>query len=116
MIDAHRGAFEYDWRARFHLPLRVVGGSMSWGEALRLFRVLATDPSSCIAAALRGWQHPVSREALALFDLFDLEHKKAVKRPTPYPRPWVANERKSRGRGVSREELATILAAARGDA
>lgn len=113
-IDAHRGAFEYDWRARFHLPLTEVGESMTYGEAWRLFLLLSADPSSHVAAAMNGWSFPASREALALFDLFDLQHaSKAKRRPAPYQRPWVANERKRRGRGMPLEELKAVLAATR---
>lgn len=116
MIDAHRGAFEYDWRARFHLPLSVVGKSMSWGEAIRLAEVLAADPSSQMAAALAGWEHPVSREDITLRDLYDLQHmSKAKKRPKPYPRPW-AKERRRLGAGtrLTPDELRAILDAHRG--
>lgn len=62
---------------------------MSWGEALRLAQGLATDPSSMLGSSLAGWEHPVSREALVLMDLFDLQHiSKSKRRPPPYPRPW----------------------------
>lgn len=90
MIDAHRAAFEYEWRARFHLPLDVVGKSMTWGEAWRHTRTLAGDPSSYVAAAVAGWEHPLTREALVLMDLFDLQHLAAnpKRKPKPYPRPW----------------------------
>ena len=87
-VEAHRGAFEYDWRARFHIPFDVPGG-MSWGEAWRLFLILGGDPSSHVAAALNGWQHPASRESLALFDLFDATVRANFRgKPRPYPRPW----------------------------
>lgn len=87
---------------------------MPWGEALRLFDILKNDPSSQIASSIAGWQHPVSREALVLFDLFDVQHmSKAKKRPAPYPRPWLASERKRIGRGMAREQLRALLDAAR---
>lgn len=88
MIDAHKGAFEYDWRTRFHKPLRVVGRSMPWGEADRLTRILAKDTSSQVGAALAGWQYPASRQALAIFDLYDATAGAHFKRPKKYPRPW----------------------------
>lgn len=111
MIDAHRGAFEYDWRARFHLPLSVVGRSMSWGEAIRLSALLARDPASQVAAAVAQWEHPISREDITLRDLYDLQHtSKAKKRPKPYPRPW-SKERRRFGAGtrLSPEQLRAIL-------
>ena len=88
---------------------------MTWGEAWRLYLILAGDPSSQVAAAIQGWTHPVSREALVLFDLLDLQHtSKAKRRPSPYPRPWLANERKRRGRGMPVADLRAILDEARG--
>lgn len=89
---------------------------MPYGEAWRLYLILAADPSSQIAAATHNWSHPVSREALVLADLFDLQHaSKAKRRPSPYPRPWVASERKRRGRGMPREELEALLEATRAE-
>jgi hypothetical protein len=115
LIDAHRGAFEYDWRARFHLPLTVVGKSMSWGEALRLARFLTIDPASAVAAALAGWSFPATREALALMDLYDAHEAGRVGRKArKYPRPWVDQSERSFGRtSLTREELRAILDAHR---
>lgn len=97
MIDRHRGAFEYDWRARFHLPVSVVGKAMSWGEALRLTGILLSDPSSQVAAQYSGWDHPLSRELILLLDLFDLGgYWAAGKKHEPHPmRPVVKKKRKA---------------------
>lgn len=101
MIDAHKGAFEYDWRTRFHEPLTVVGCSMSFGEALRLTQILANDPGSQVGASLSGWSYAADRSDLALRDLFDLTHQIAWakggrkgKTPDPYPRPWPSKDSK----------------------
>lgn len=85
-IEAHRGAFEYDWRTRFHADLWAFG----WGESWRLYCELLRDPSSHVAAAVSGWQYPASREALTLADLFDvfLRSRRLRGKPKPYPRPW----------------------------
>lgn len=115
----HRAAFEYDWRARFHLPLTVVGTkAMRWGEAYRLAGVLARDPASAVAASVAGWHYPLSREALALADLYDLQHHSKVKRkPKPYPRPWVDKDRKRHGTGrYTPNELRAVLSASRAHA
>lgn len=103
-MDAHRGAFEYDWRNRLHEPLTVAGSSMSWGEVLRLTERLCLDPASHVAAALSGWDAPVSREALVLMDTFDLTHQVAWSsaggkgaRPKKYPRPWPDSSRRRTG-------------------
>lgn len=121
LIDAHRGAFEHDWRARFHVPLRAIGESMTWGEALRQTEQLATDPASHVGAALSGWDYPLSREALATLDLIDLTHEIAWaqgggkgSRPKPCVRPWTQTQ--SGRRKVKPDESLTqaeIIAALR---
>lgn len=89
LIDQHRGAFEYDWRNRLHLPLTAVPADMGWDEALRMLKILAKDPSSHIGAALVKWEHPASYEYLALADLIDVQlRSKSKRRPKPYRRPW----------------------------
>ena len=89
LFTEHRGAFEYDWRTRFRVPLTEVGESMTWGEAWRLFELLAIDGSSQIGAAMSGWTQPATRTDLTLRDLYDLQHRsKAKRKPEQYPRPW----------------------------
>lgn len=71
---------------------------MTYAEAWRLLGLLARDPSSHVCAAVARWDHPTSREAIVLMDLYDLQHRsKSKKKPKPYPRPWPA-ERKRYGR------------------
>lgn len=116
LIDAHRGAFEYDWRTRFNQErgLSIVGTHrMSWGEAYRLTEILAADPGARVASALAGWEHPASRDLMALMDLFDSsEAARAGRKAKPYPRPWV--KRKTRfGSGFPLDELKAKLAAHR---
>ena len=57
-----------------------------------LLRELITDPSSHLGAAHAGWDHPYSREALILADLWDLQvaanTDRKKRRPKPYPRPF----------------------------
>lgn len=108
MIDAHRGAFEYDWRARFAVPLAAVGRAMTWGEALRLTEQLAGDPGSRVGAALAGWEHPVSREWLVLVDLIDRFSRVNFKKPPPYPRPWRTEKRRMKPT-VSQETVIEAL-------
>lgn len=114
LISRHRGALEYDFRSRFHLGLRDIGTVVSIDEAARLALILADDPGAMTAAALAGWSHPLSREALILADLFDLQHfAKASKPPKPYPRPWPTSgqmvKQKGDAAGRSREEVIEIL-------
>lgn len=114
MIEAHRGAFEYDWRTRFHVALSTVGEAMSWGEAYRLVQVLNRDPSSAVSAAIGDWEYPVSRDALALMDLYDLQHMaKSKRKPKPYPRPWGTGKRTFGRAGMSKKQLRVLLDAQR---
>lgn len=86
---------------------------MPWGEAVRLAVILRADPSSMLAAAIEGWAYPLSREAAAVLDLFDLEHLKANKKAKPHKgRPWSGKAQTvSRGNAAGRspDEVKTIL-------
>jgi len=99
------------------MGLDEVGEHMSIHEAARLAQIVATDPSSATSAALQGWDHPVSREALILMDQFDLSHTAAAgKKVQPHPgRPNkpVDVERKGNAGGRTPAEVKAILQAAR---
>lgn len=89
---------------------------MTWGEALRMVQTLRADPSSALAAACEGWDHPVSREVAVLMDLWDLEAAKSgAKRPPKYPRVWKAsggggeNTHYGDVAGRTREEVLALL-------
>ena len=93
---------------------------MSWGETWRLTHLLARDPSSEVAAAVNGLDHPVDRAALVLMDLFDLQHVLAWgqggrkgPRPKPYQRPWP-DRTKSRPRPTVSPEVAIAALRAAG--
>lgn len=113
MLDEHRGAFEYDWRDRFKMSARKIGGGkMSWGEAWRLTLLLLNDPSSQVCAASVGWSHPISREDVTLRDLFDLEHQSKVeKKVKRYPRPWPdrVKSRNTPGADVTQEQIVAAM-------
>ena len=111
LADEHPAAFAYDWRARFGVAFELVGEAMSWGEAVHLLSALAPDPSSHVAAAIAGWQHPLSREALVLADLLDLTAAAhSSKKPKPYPRPWTRADRKpARKQVLSQEQIRAVL-------
>lgn len=117
LIEQHRGAFEYDWRARFGLPLTCVPDEMGWAEAFRLTVVLAGDPSSQVAAAFAGWAHPVTRDFLVAADAYDLAARVAAgrRKPKPYPRPWGDKTKRTfgAGRGMSVADLRAVLDAQR---
>lgn len=85
---------------------------MTWGEAIRLTQQLNSDTSSMVAAALNGWDYPVSREALALFDLYDLTANTHFKKPEPYPRPWASKPKSGRTKpdaSLTQEEIIAVL-------
>jgi hypothetical protein len=110
LIVAHRGAFEYDWRTYFHLPLTVVGESMSWGEAVRMTQILTADPGSQVFVALNAWPHPASREWIMLASIRDSsEYGRLGKKATPYPRPWDPAPKVIGRTSLTRERLRHIL-------
>ena len=79
-------------------------------EVYRLTRFLTTDPSSAIAAAIGGWKHPISREALAIFNVFDLLNMvNSKKKPKPHPRPFPDPEGIRRGKARPASEVVAIL-------
>lgn len=113
LIRSHRGAVEYDLRHRFGLGLRDVGSTLTIFELARLVVILRSDPASMIAAAIEGWDYPMSREAAIFADLYDLEYAKTgVKSRKPYPRPYKVKgktEKWGDTGGRSREEVVAIL-------
>lgn len=115
LFEEYRAAFDYDWRTRFRLPAESIGGEMPWDEAVRLVRILRADPSSQIAAAIEGWDYPLSREGWQMADLIDVQGaSKAGKKWKAYTRPIKAadgSEKKRRGNaaGRTRAEVIEIL-------
>lgn len=87
LIEEHRAALRYDWRSRFHLSLDSVPDSVGWDEALDLVRIIRADPSSQLAAAIEGWDHPLERLGWMLADLIDVQGYAKHKKWKPYPRP-----------------------------
>ncbi len=99
LIDDHPAALAYDWRTRFGCSVDDIGsgrpGAMTWGEATRLVRVLASDQSSWLCAALNRWPHPWSHELEVAASHWDLAAKvasKARSKVPTYPRPWARND------------------------
>lgn len=88
---------------------------MSWAEAIRLTRELGRDTSSHVHAALAGWTHPASREALVLMDLHDAYVNATFEKPNQCPRPWPDPNATAYGKGtaIPLDELGRILAAHR---
>ena len=85
---------------------------MSFGEAIRLTSVLASDPSSHVAAALGGWAYPLSWGDITLRDLYDVQlASKSKRKPKPYPRPWDERpERTGAGTSMTVEEFRALKA------
>jgi hypothetical protein len=82
---------------------------MGWGEAYRLFELLANDPTSQVCAAMAGWQYPLTREGLILADHFDAFARVNFKKANPYPRPWDEKPKKFGNRSLTKEQLAAIF-------
>lgn len=106
---------EYDFATRFDKPLEIIGDGWTWGKSIRMVKILRADPSSALAAAIEGWDHPISREALILMDIFDLDHAiNSKKTPKPHSgRPWKQDderrERRGNAAGRTREQVVAIL-------
>lgn len=89
---------------------------MSIGEAGRLVTHLLKDSSTATAAAVAGWNYPMSREALILADLYDVtvfiaSDPKKRSQIKPYPRPWpdVRIERLGSADHLSVEQFADVM-------
>lgn len=103
MLEEHPAALTYDWRSRFGLPVTAPWtGQQTYAEAYLLLVALLADPTSRTSAAVRGWDHPWSREAFVLADLYDLTRDahtdpKRRGRVRPYPRPNARADSRARG-------------------
>jgi len=89
---------------------------MPYSEAWLLTQSLLGDPTSHVAAAVAGWEHPWSWEAMALADLYDAtvaaatdkRHRSRIKK---YPRPWPDGDTRRYRPTVSQEQVRAALAA-----
>jgi hypothetical protein len=76
---------------------------MTCGEALRLIDRLWSDPSSALAASAAGWDFPMSREAMASLDLYDLQVAMHTPKGKPLQlhqgRPYDTKPQKTRHMG-----------------
>lgn len=118
LIEDHPAEASYDWRTRFGLPVAAIfDGRMSWDEAYDLIRGLLSDPTSRLAAAEAGWDHPMSREAMIFADLYDLNvavnTDRRKRKPKPYPRPFKRKDgtTKSAKPTVSQADITAALRA-----
>ncbi|ROR97783.1 hypothetical protein EDD28_2391 [Salana multivorans] len=117
LYDEHSIKFDYDWRSRFHIPFSP-GVTQTWREAWALFLELREDPSSRVAAAMAGWERPVSHEEIALLDLLDTlravnwDPKKGPYEPLPRPWPDPNKTRIGRATRPQSEILAALRARA----
>lgn len=88
----HRAALAFDWRARFGLPLRDLGG-LSWNEAWDLTLGLLRDPTSHTAASVAGFAFVPPPAMTALADWIEVyANSKRGKNTVPIriTRPWLA--------------------------
>lgn len=115
LIDEHRGALEYDWLTRFQRDLdESVPDYIGWDKAIRLVRIIRSDPGSMLAAAVEGWERPFSRLEAMVADLWDLTFAATgTKKPQKYPRPWPEKgqvRRRGNAAGRTPEQVRAILA------
>lgn len=116
LIEEHRAALRYDWRARFGKSLdESLPDDIGWAEALDLVRILRHDPSSQLAASVEGWAHPLERTGWILADLIDVQGGKAMgKKWKTYPRPSKAADvettRRGNAAGRTPEQVKALLA------
>ena len=118
LIEEHRAAIAYDFRSRFHLSLAAIPDDVGWDEALDLISVLRRDPGTAVAAAMEGWDYGISREAVILADIFEMEQATAgVKRPQQHPlKPWRNKGQRNRmgnAGGRTPEAVRSLLSRAR---
>ena len=119
LIEEHPAEFTHDWRTRFGLPLSALfDGTVSWTEAHYLASVLLSDPTSQLAAAAAGWDHPWSYEAMVLADLYDLflaantdRRKRGSMKPYKRPFKQANGTRRSRPPMVDQAAVRAALAA-----
>lgn len=93
---------------------------MDYPEALRLSRVLASDMTSQVAAALNGWQEPVSPIYLAIKTLVDNDVASKTEKRAKLTRlrdPFAPPPKRLGNASLSIPELRALLARQReGDA
>jgi hypothetical protein len=81
----HRSELVADFREFFHTSTDI-----PIFEAVALVAALLNDPRSRLHAAVAGWSHPTSWEAITLADVFDLQLRSKLENKSdfkPYPRP-----------------------------
>lgn len=111
LIAGHQPETVADFRAIYGVSLWAVPLAEAWD----LVQMLMRDPASRLHAAVAGWEFPVSREWMALTDLFDMQlSSKSRRKQKPYPRPFEAGK-KSRIGGTKKvrrtpAELRALLA------
>ena len=118
LIEEHPGAWEYEWRTRFRVPLAKIGGRrMSWGEAFRLGMILLSDPSSRVGAAHAGLDGPVSREYVALQIMLANQYEKDTQKRASVrmlPDPFAPKPRRfGAGTSLTPEQFEAAIAAHR---
>jgi hypothetical protein len=69
VLIEHRGEAEYDFRHLLHTSYKAVVRE-DVDEALRLTGQLLRDPGSRVAAAVAGWERPISVEGFLLASVY----------------------------------------------
>lgn len=91
------------------MSLDRVPSRMGWGEACRVWTLLARDPNSWVASEINGWQYPLGREGLILSDLYDATANAHFKKPKKYHRPWDEPPKRFGDAAMSKAHLRAVL-------
>lgn len=73
--------------------------------------MLLKNPQSWLAAAVAGWEYPISNEWMVLAHTYDLlgQANFTKSKPKPYPKPWKTRNREQLG-ATKRQPVAVVLA------
>jgi hypothetical protein len=99
LIGEHKTETVADLRALYGVSLWEVRIEELW----HLVQMLTRDPRSWFHAAVAGWEYPISREWMAVTDLYDMQlASKNRTKQKPYPRPFSESKQRVGGRAKNR--------------
>lgn len=113
IIEKHPVAIAADFRKHYNLSIFEIGKTYTYKEAIHLTAALFNNTNSLTFAEYYSWDYPVSKEYLAVADLYDLTFAiNSKKKNVKYPRPFKQKTEGTQNIGrtsKSREEIEKIL-------